>query len=199
MANCPKCGAEVDAETKFCPACGAAIEEATAAPIAPVAPAADNANAGAQQNANTQQNANAQQGAKKGFFDTPDITAECNPNDIADNKVMGILSYIGFLWLIPLFAAQNSKFSKFHANQGLLLFICEAAYGIISIVLQAVIKIPVYVWGYYTGSYTPGWLTAILSLLGLVFTAAAVLGIINAAQGKAKELPLIGKFRIIKY
>ncbi|NCU25416.1 zinc ribbon domain-containing protein, partial [Candidatus Nomurabacteria bacterium] len=34
--------------------------------------------------------------------------------------------------------------------------------------------------------------------LWIVFGVMAILGIINAVNGKAKELPVIGKFRILK-
>ena len=37
-------------------------------------------------------------------------------NDVAQNKVMGILAYIGFLFLVPLLAAKDSKYARFHAN-----------------------------------------------------------------------------------
>lgn len=44
-----------------------------------------------------------------------------------------------------------------------------------------------------------GWIFSIAgSLLGLFCLLFAVLGIINAANGKAKELPIIGKFKILK-
>lgn len=38
----------------------------------------------------------------------------------------------------------------------------------------------------------------IMGLCGLVFLALAILGIVNAASGKAKELPVIGKYKILK-
>ncbi len=41
--------------------------------------------------------------------------------DVEKFKGLAVLAYIFFL--IPLIAAPNSKFARFHANQGLLLFI----------------------------------------------------------------------------
>ena len=55
--------------------------------------------------------------------DTPDTTSSFSSTDVANNKVMAILSYFWILFLIPLFAAKESPFARFHANQGLLLFI----------------------------------------------------------------------------
>ena len=98
---------------------------------------------------------------------------------------MGILSYLSWLVLIPLIAAPKSPFARFHANQGLILAIIEIAFGI---VLGALSLIPV------IGIV----FNIILSLLGLVFLLFSILGIVNAANGKAKELPVIGKIRLIK-
>ncbi|MBE5785501.1 MAG: hypothetical protein E7330_06830 [Clostridiales bacterium] len=101
------------------------------------------------------------------------------------NKVMGILSYIWILWIVPLFAAKDSQFARFHANQGLLLWIVSVVMGIIGIVLGfipvvgTVIKII-------------GWIVNVATLV------LAIIGIINAVKGEMKPLPLIGGIKIIK-
>ena len=41
-------------------------------------------------------------------------------------------------------------------------------------------------------------IATLFSLLGIVFLVLVIIGIINAANGKAKELPVIGKYRILK-
>lgn len=98
--------------------------------------------------------------------------------DIEENKVLAILSYIGILFIVPLLAAPKSKFAKFHANQGCALFIVEVALGIVWI-------IPIL-----------GWL---VGFFGGIFTfILAIMGIINAANGKSEKLPLIGDIEIIK-
>jgi len=38
----------------------------------------------------------------------------------------------------------------------------------------------------------------LLGLVNLVFLVMLVLGIMNAVNGRAKELPVIGKFKILK-
>lgn len=116
---------------------------------------------------------------------TKDYTSEMDPKDIQDNKVMGILAYCSWLVLVPIFAAKNSKFARFHANQGLVLAICEAAAWIVFGLLS---RIP-YV----------GWIFGIIEwAITALCTVAAVFGIIYAAKGQAKELPLINKFKILK-
>ena len=111
------------------------------------------------------------------FKNAADNTAEYDQADINSNKVMAILAYFGILFLIPLFAAKDSKFARFHTNQGIILFIA-------AIICVIIAKIPVI-----------GFVGTILSCLVSIF---AIIGIVYAAQGKAKELPLIGKYKILK-
>lgn len=42
------------------------------------------------------------------------------------------------------------------------------------------------------------WLSMLLSLVGLVFLVWFIIGIINVVNGRAKELPLIGHFKLLK-
>lgn len=119
------------------------------------------------------------------FLNTREIPVD--PADVNANKAVSILAYIGILFLIPLFAAKDSPFAKFHANQGLVAFLAglalNAANGLICTLL---------------GIMQVGFLAALVGpLIGLVTLAIMVLGIVNVAQGKAKELPIIGKFHLL--
>lgn len=110
-------------------------------------------------------------------------------NDVAQNKVMGILAYLGFLCLVPIFAAKNSPYARFHANQGLVLFIAEIAYGIVYGILAVVFAfIPV------IGLIV----IALLGLASIVFVVFLVIGIMNACSGEPKKLPIIGGITILK-
>lgn len=116
---------------------------------------------------------------------TKDTTGEFDAQDVQNNKVMGILAYISWLVLIPLLAAKGSKFARFHVNQGLVLAITEIAV--------------VFVCGILAGLPLIGWLFGIVrSLICLACFICAVLGIINAANGRAKELPIVGSIKILK-
>lgn len=121
---------------------------------------------------------------------TADTTAEFEQQDIEKNKFMAILAYFGILVLIPIFAAKDSKFARFHANQGLVLCIAAVLYSVAYSILSSLIV--AISWRLY-------WLVSIVGLLGLIFLVWFVLGIINAAGGRAKELPFIGHFRLLKY
>ena len=153
MLTCKQCGTQAEDGVKYCTNCGAPIE-------VPV-----------------QQNTPVDLSEKfSELNNTADTTSEYDAQDIEKNKVMAVLAYI--LFFIPLLAAKDSKYARFHANQGLILFLG----GIISSVVAA---IPVI-----------GWIIA--PVAGLVITILAVLGIINALNGRAKDLPLVGKFKILK-
>lgn len=222
MAFCANCGNSIEGNVKFCPKCGAPtaqpqqpVQQAApqqytqAAPQQPVQPAQQYTQAAPQQpyaEQYTQQTPPpAQQpiGAKiASINNTPDITGEINPQDIADNKIMAVLSYFGPLVFIPMFAAPQSKFARYHANQGLVLMIAEIAYGIIQAILTALL-IAVFPWNWDYGllggrGIIFDILTTVLGLVWLALSIVALLGLINAATGKAKELPIIGKIKILK-
>ena len=120
---------------------------------------------------------------------TKDSTSEFSQQDINSNKVMAILAYLGILVLVPIFAAKDSKFARFHANQGLVLFLAEIAFYIVLTIVSAIIL--AISWKLY-------FIITIPSLVWIVFLVLAIIGIINAANGKAKELPVIGKFTLLK-
>ncbi len=172
MAFCSKCGAQIGEEAQFCPSCGAAVGAASGAGTGANGQQTEYRSAAGQQNVN-------------GF----------DPADVAQNKAMGILSYLGILVLIPLFAAKNSKYARFHANQGLILFLLEVCIGIVSWIVPSIFLGIWYVGGIY---YLVKALNVIFKLLDLGCLALSIFGIVNAAQGKKQELPVIGKFRLVK-
>ena len=109
--------------------------------------------------------------------------------DAFKNKGMGVLSYLGILVLIPIFAAKESPFARFHANQGLILCIFEIAYSIVAEILTAILL---------TISWRLHFIGGLLDLVNLAFLALSIIGIINVCKGEEKELPVIGSFRILK-
>ncbi|MDR1816220.1 MAG: zinc ribbon domain-containing protein [Clostridiales Family XIII bacterium] len=113
------------------------------------------------------------------------------------NKVYGILAYIGFLVFVTIFAApKTSHYSRWHANQGLVLFIVDI---ILWVVLAIVNNIAAAAnpYGYVFGG---GWVVGII--VGIVvwvfIVILVVLGIVNAVKGTQKPLPIIGGITILK-
>jgi uncharacterized membrane protein len=105
---------------------------------------------------------------------------------------MAILAYLGILVIIPIAAAKNSKFATYHANQGLILLIAEFILSAAASVSSA-----------FFGLLNIGFFIALYHItvwpLSLLLLALVILGIFNAASGKARELPVIGRFRLLKY
>lgn len=172
MIYCGKCGAQMEDTANVCPNCG----EPVAAP---------------QQQMPPQGNQKDDLGSKLAALnDTADTTGDFDPADIEQNKVMAILAYLGWLVLIPIFAAPNSKFARYHANQGLVLAIAEIGWSVVTGILKAILGL--------ISAQLASVVGFVLGIANLVFLVGTVLGIVNAANGKAKELPIIGKFKILK-
>ncbi len=91
----------------------------------------------------------------------------------SNSTIMAVLAYLGILIIVPFVTeAKNDPFVKFHLKQGLVLIISEVIGLFIGI-------IPIL-----------GWIIA--PLLALFNIIMVILGIINAATGKQKQLPIIG-------
>ncbi|MBO7364777.1 MAG: hypothetical protein J6Z23_04005 [Lachnospiraceae bacterium] len=112
------------------------------------------------------------------FLNTKDFTDQMDPADIEGNKLMGILAYLSWLVLIPFFVAKESEFARFHVNQGLLLAVVE----IIAVIIGLIPFVgPIIAW-----------------LVNICCAILSIIGILNVVNGKAKELPIIGSYRLIK-
>lgn len=116
----------------------------------------------------------------KRFTNTSDSTSLYDRSDIENNRIISLVSYLWILFLLPIFLARGSKFARFHANQGLVLFICTTVFGILAGVLSKIPVINIIVW-----------------LVEILFFVITVIGILNALAGRAKELPIIGGIKII--
>ncbi|MEF9959519.1 MAG: DUF4870 domain-containing protein [Niameybacter sp.] len=101
--------------------------------------------------------------------------------DIASNKGMAALSYLGILFLVPLLAAKESRYAQFHANQGMVFFIASIIVPVVGNILALIPFI--------------GWIFSLA--VWFLITAGFIMGLVNALQGQAKELPLIGHIQLI--
>ena len=174
MAFCSNCGTEIQDGVKFCQSCGAGV----------------NAEASAQEQPQEQQD-----------YTPPIVPGSPTMDDVRDaqdNKVMAIIAYI--LFFIPLLTGdyKKSPFVKYHTNQGTVLFLASLAFGIVYGILFAILSAIFVATLFVGGLVIFGVITTILSLLWLIPAIFCILGIINAAGGNMKPLPLIGNITIIK-
>ena len=96
--------------------------------------------------------------------------------NISNEKLCALLSYffIGIIWYLADKEMKKSSFTRFHAKQGLIFLIAD-------IIFWVIMSVPLI-----------GWLiTPVLYVILVIFL---ILGIINVATNKEKELPIIGKF-----
>jgi len=116
---------------------------------------------------------------------------QADPTDAEQGKVMSILAYISFLCFVPILTGDHKKspFVKYHTNQGVVLFITSVALWIVQQILYWIFR-AMHLWA----------LSSLLSsLVGIAVLVLAILGIINAVNGRMKPLPVIGgRFEIIK-
>lgn len=102
------------------------------------------------------------------------------PTGVDNDKVMGILSYLGILILVPLLATKSrSAFLNYHINQGLgLIIVWVIGWGAVSILPILFFLMPI-------------WQILMLILI--------IMGIINVTKNETKPLPVIGNwFHLIK-
>ncbi|NTW95225.1 MAG: hypothetical protein HGB31_01225 [Erysipelotrichaceae bacterium] len=97
--------------------------------------------------------------------------------DVEKNKVIAALAYL--IFFLPLLAAPDSKFGKFHANQGLWVLLASIA-G--SIVLNLIPFVGLFISPLFS-------LAVFVAMLFLAY---------NAYSGKALELPVVGNIVIFK-
>jgi uncharacterized membrane protein len=140
----------------------------------------------------------------KKIMDTEDSSRKFDKKDIESGKGMAILSYFGILALIPYFSEKKNEYVRYHARQGMDLFVVWIAYLVLYNILTSIIRVngSCGAWfGYSIGNFcsvTPWWISWPLNIIGLCITVIALIGLINAINGKAKALPLLNKFKIFK-
>lgn len=106
-------------------------------------------------------------------------TLNITPEEIQQGKTMAIISY--FIFFIPLLMddMRKNKFVMFHTEQSIILLILNIVAGIL-------------------GTVTCG----IGLILYIPWLILLIMGIMNAANGEVKPLPVIGqwgeKFNLVK-
>jgi uncharacterized membrane protein len=103
-----------------------------------------------------------------------------------DKKIIAILSYITIIgWIIAFVLHQDpknkSELGTFHLRQTLGLFISSLA---VFVAAEIISQIPIL--GFV------GWLVSVLA--GIFFFVLWLIGLIYAAQGEKKPMPVLGEY-----
>ena len=104
-------------------------------------------------------------------FSSEEPGKEDEQKKIDEGKAAAILGYIPFMCFVPLIKMKDNPFAVKHGKQGLILFITE-----ILAVLFLLPKISDFFW------------SAVIILCVIL----ALVGILNAVQGKSFKIPYIG-------
>lgn len=191
MAFCGKCGAYIAEGSNVCPACGKRVGE----PEAEKKETKQNGGAAAKARSEEYKQTGTrsekssgeyhykykeERGAGNSYKETRNYSGVNTGSGLVRGPfpLISALSYFSFLFLIPYFVRNDCEFARFHANQGLVLLLCNA-------VLNIAGSIPIF-----------GWM---ITAAGWVFTVVCFfMGISNVLHKRFKELPIIGKIRLLK-
>ena len=167
MAYCPNCGAYLPDGQTVCVACNTEINETAATQPAeiPQNNLTLDYKPAEKQSHSTSQNTGGTPTAEK----TPENNLGADLFNSSSSKIFAALSYFSVLWLLPFLFAPNDPYAKFHAKQGIVLFV-------ISLIVDA--------------------LTAFKGIFAILYAARLyliVVGVMNAVSGRMAKLPWIGQ------
>lgn len=116
--------------------------------------------------------------------DVKDDSNSFSKEEIESGNLMGIISYLSFLALIPFFCENKNKYVMYHTKQGLNLF-----------VVYIIGSLGISIFTFLMPTLITNLLTYAFNIFIIILST---IGIINVCNGKAKELPIINKLKIIK-
>ena len=116
---------------------------------------------------------------------TPDYdhTAEFDPKDISDNKVIAMLTYLmGAVGIIiALLAANTSKYAGFHVRQALKFTVVNTLLVLVSAILCWTIIVPI-----------------VAGIIAVVLFVVKIIAFVQICGGKAIEPAIIRKLTFLK-
>lgn len=124
------------------------------------------------------------------FQNANDVTESYDEDDIRENRIFAVLGYFGLLVFIPIICAPGSKFCRFHASESIDLIIFDIIYATIAVIVTILC--------FKVGRALGYLIMALFIIIGVFSLIFWFMGIANAAQGHAKEIPLIGRHRMLK-
>ncbi len=95
-----------------------------------------------------------------------------------NKKITSVVAYLTWIGLIIAFVAGDKEGAKFHLNQALVIWLAGIILGIVAV-------IPILGW--------------IVGLVGSIFLFVCwIMGLVYAIQEQEKEVPILGKFKLLK-
>ena len=111
--------------------------------------------------------------------------------DLKGKKFTACLSYLFWFTVIPMIYSTESKFVKYHANQGLVLAIAETIYLIVTVIISKIL------WEFSKSMSLLVETTMLMVFIG-VFGLLSLIGIFYVIRGKKKPIPTFGHITLWK-
>lgn len=128
---------------------------------------------------------------RSGYTGADDESGYYSELEKRDGKLMSVLAYLGVLIVIPILAHRGNRFVKFHVNQGLVILLVRFGISLIIQVSQMVA-----LQDFFGPMMAFSLIRTAFRLLHILLFMCAVFGIINAVQGKAVRVPVIGSLNL---
>jgi len=107
-----------------------------------------------------------------------------------NDKALAIISYIGILSLVSYFVTPKTpSYARFHAIQGLNLFIFECIVSLSGTILRGIFS-----WAWPIRTI----ISSAVSIVGIGLFILAIIGLVAASKGEMKELPIVSSLKIVK-
>ena len=117
--------------------------------------------------------------------------ATIHPDDVAAHRWIAAIAYLGPLVLVALLLGRQSRFARYHLNQGLVFAITWIVLWVVGLITDVLLGLIPFV----------GWIIAACIPLTLFigWVILAVTGVLNAVNGRVRPLPGIGTaFRVLE-
>ena len=111
--------------------------------------------------------------------------------ELKGKKFTACLSYLFWFTVIPMIYSTESKFVKYHANQGFVLTIVETIYLIITVIVSKIL------WSFSRSTSLLVETIMLMVFVG-VFGMLSLIGIFNVIRGKEKPIPTFGHIKLLK-
>lgn len=130
------------------------------------------------------------------IINTKNESTKFTTEEVLKYKTEAVISYIPFVSIYYLLTSKykKSNYLHFHINQGLSLTVCFIAVLFISKILCSLFAVD----GGYGREFVPGIIEFICYILYVIVAFLVGFGILNTTNNQSKELPLIGKYRLLK-
>ena len=130
------------------------------------------------------------------IINTKNVSNDFTPDDVLKFKTDALISYIPFVSIYYIITSKykRSNFLHFHTSQGLNITICTIIVFFVTKILCSVFAVD----GGFDREFVPGIIEFVCYLLYVLLAFFVGFGVINTTNNQSKELPLIGKYRLLK-